>query len=169
MLNICGRCKRWLIPFPCLEIQADAHKAYDYTIKGNLVAVITNGTAVLGLGNIGALAGKPVMEGKVRVNVTGYRYRCDDAGHIPFHLSVIDIDLPGIATMRIPLEERTEGDNYLSGNKSVSGVRLNHYKLSDDGRHLEIDLSITLYRETSGDIRPFAKFVISILRQNDFL
>lgn len=49
---------------PCLEIQADAHKAYDYTSKGNLVAVITNGTAVLGLGNIGALAGKPVMEGK---------------------------------------------------------------------------------------------------------
>lgn len=34
MLNICGRCKRWLIPFPCLEIQADAHKAYDYTSKG---------------------------------------------------------------------------------------------------------------------------------------
>mgnify|MGYP001081485648 FL=1 len=49
---------------PCLEIQTDAHKAYDYTGKGNLVAVITNGTAVLGLGNIGALAGKPVMEGK---------------------------------------------------------------------------------------------------------
>ena len=49
---------------PCLEIKADAHKAYDYTGKGNLVAVITNGTAVLGLGNIGALAGKPVMEGK---------------------------------------------------------------------------------------------------------
>ncbi len=49
---------------PCLAIQADAQKAYDYTDKGNLVAVITNGTAVLGLGNIGALAGKPVMEGK---------------------------------------------------------------------------------------------------------
>ncbi len=49
---------------PCLEIQADAHKAYDYTGKGNLVAVITDGTAVLGLGHIGALAGKPVMEGK---------------------------------------------------------------------------------------------------------
>lgn len=49
---------------PCLEIQADADKAYAYTGKGNLVAVITNGTAVLGLGNIGAIAGKPVMEGK---------------------------------------------------------------------------------------------------------
>lgn len=49
---------------PCLEIQADPAKAYRYTARGNLVAVISNGSAVLGLGNIGALAGKPVMEGK---------------------------------------------------------------------------------------------------------
>ena len=49
---------------PCLEIKNDADLAYTYTAKGNLVAVVTNGTAVLGLGNIGALAGKPVMEGK---------------------------------------------------------------------------------------------------------
>lgn len=49
---------------PCLEIEANPDEAYNYTAKGNLVAVISNGTAVLGLGNIGALAGKPVMEGK---------------------------------------------------------------------------------------------------------
>ncbi len=49
---------------PCLEIEKDASTAYDYTIRGNLVAVISNGTAVLGLGDIGALASKPVMEGK---------------------------------------------------------------------------------------------------------
>jgi len=49
---------------PCEEIAADADKAYDYTARGNLVAVISNGTAVLGLGAIGALASKPVMEGK---------------------------------------------------------------------------------------------------------
>ncbi|HAY32555.1 MAG TPA: NADP-dependent malic enzyme [Bacteroidetes bacterium] len=49
---------------PCLEIEKDPSLAYEYTAKGNLVAVISNGTAVLGLGNIGALAGKPVMEGK---------------------------------------------------------------------------------------------------------
>lgn len=49
---------------PCLEIKANPENAYKYTAKGNLVAVVTNGTAVLGLGNIGALAGKPVMEGK---------------------------------------------------------------------------------------------------------
>jgi len=49
---------------PCLAIQADPAKAYDYTVKGNLVAIVSNGTAVLGLGNLGALASKPVMEGK---------------------------------------------------------------------------------------------------------
>lgn len=49
---------------PCLEIEKNSDLAYEYTAKGNLVAVISNGTAVLGLGNIGAIAGKPVMEGK---------------------------------------------------------------------------------------------------------
>ncbi len=52
------------VAYPCLEIEKDPEKAYNYTAKGNLVAVISNGTAVLGLGDIGALAGKPVMEGK---------------------------------------------------------------------------------------------------------
>src|SRR5689334_23601619 len=49
---------------PCFEIERDPDLAYTYTAKGNLIAVVTNGTAVLGLGNIGAMAGKPVMEGK---------------------------------------------------------------------------------------------------------
>ncbi|HEX5437746.1 MAG TPA: NADP-dependent malic enzyme [Gemmatimonadaceae bacterium] len=52
---------------PCREIACDPEDAYRYTAKGNLVAVVTNGTAVLGLGNIGALAGKPVMEGKANL------------------------------------------------------------------------------------------------------
>ena len=52
------------VAYPCLEIQADPTKAAEYTSRGNLVGVITNGTAVLGLGDIGPLAGKPVMEGK---------------------------------------------------------------------------------------------------------
>ena len=52
------------VAFPCLEIQKDPSLAYDYTSKANTVAIISNGTAVLGLGDIGALAGKPVMEGK---------------------------------------------------------------------------------------------------------
>ena len=52
------------VAYPCLEIQQNPDEVYKYTDKGNLVAVITNGTAVLGLGNIGAMSGKPVMEGK---------------------------------------------------------------------------------------------------------
>src|ERR1700739_2185786 len=52
------------VAIPCLEIEKNPGDAYKYTAKGNLVAVVTNGTAVLGLGNIGAIAGKPVMEGK---------------------------------------------------------------------------------------------------------
>jgi malate dehydrogenase (oxaloacetate-decarboxylating)(NADP+) len=52
------------VAVPCLAIQVNPDEAYSYTAKGNLVAVVSNGTAVLGLGDIGALAGKPVMEGK---------------------------------------------------------------------------------------------------------
>ena len=52
------------VAVPCIEIERDPDLAYEYTNKGNLVGVISNGTAVLGLGNIGPLAGKPVMEGK---------------------------------------------------------------------------------------------------------
>ena len=52
------------VAYPCLEIKDRAEDSYEYTNKGNLMAVISNGTAVLGLGDIGALAGKPVMEGK---------------------------------------------------------------------------------------------------------
>ena len=52
------------VAFPCLEIQSNPDDVYKYTDKGNLVAVISNGTAVLGLGDIGAMSGKPVMEGK---------------------------------------------------------------------------------------------------------
>ena len=52
------------VAVPVLAIAADPATAYDYTTKGNLVAVISNGTAILGLGNLGALASKPVMEGR---------------------------------------------------------------------------------------------------------
>src|SRR5690606_11311132 len=52
------------VAFACEEIAADPTTAFDYTARGNLVAVVSNGTAVLGLGDIGPLAGKPVMEGK---------------------------------------------------------------------------------------------------------
>ena len=54
---------------PCLEIAEDPERAWDYTARGNLVAVITNGSAVLGLGNIGPVASKPVMEGARKTTV----------------------------------------------------------------------------------------------------
>ena len=55
------------VAVPVRAIAADPATAYDYTAKGNLVAVISNGTAILGLGNLGALASKPVMEGRILI------------------------------------------------------------------------------------------------------
>ncbi|HAE02076.1 MAG TPA: NADP-dependent malic enzyme, partial [Rhodospirillaceae bacterium] len=75
------------VAVPCLRIEADPSLAYDYTAKGNLVAVISNGTAVLGLGNIGALASKPVMEGKA---VLFKRFA--DVDSIDLEVSTEDVD-----------------------------------------------------------------------------
>ena len=72
---------------PCLAIEADENKSYDYTAKGNIVAVISNGTAVLGLGNIGAAASKPVMEGKAVL----FKKFADIDG-VDIELSTEDID-----------------------------------------------------------------------------
>ena len=57
------------VAYPCKEIEEHPNDVYKYTSKGNLVAVISNGTAVLGLGDIGPLASKPVMEGKTLVEI----------------------------------------------------------------------------------------------------
>ncbi|HLT79239.1 MAG TPA: NADP-dependent malic enzyme, partial [Ferrovibrio sp.] len=75
------------VAYPCLEIQKNPDTAYDYTSRGNLVAVISNGTAVLGLGNLGALAGKPVMEGKA---VLFKRFA--DVDSIDLEVSTEDVD-----------------------------------------------------------------------------
>ena len=72
---------------PCLRIFADPATAYDYTTRGNMVAVISNGTAVLGLGNLGALASKPVMEGKVALFK-----RFADVDGIDLEISTEDVD-----------------------------------------------------------------------------
>ncbi|MBL6941185.1 MAG: NADP-dependent malic enzyme, partial [Rhodospirillales bacterium] len=72
---------------PCLEIKRDPSLAYDYTAKGNIVAIISNGTAVLGLGNLGALASKPVMEGKA---VLFKRFA--DVDGIDLEVSTEDVD-----------------------------------------------------------------------------
>ncbi len=75
------------VAVPCLRIAADPSAAYDYTARGNMVAVISNGTAVLGLGNIGALASKPVMEGKA---VLFKRFA--DVDSIDLELDTEDVD-----------------------------------------------------------------------------
>ncbi len=72
---------------PCLHIARDPALAYDYTTKGNMVAVVSNGTAVLGLGNLGALASKPVMEGKVALFK-----RFADIDGIDLEISTEDVD-----------------------------------------------------------------------------
>ncbi len=72
---------------PCLHIARDPALAYDYTTRGNMVAVISNGTAVLGLGNLGALASKPVMEGKVALFK-----RFADVDGIDLEISTEDVD-----------------------------------------------------------------------------
>src|SRR5579875_2709712 len=72
---------------PCLHIHRDPALAYDYTTRGNMVAVISNGTAVLGLGNLGALASKPVMEGKVALFK-----RFADVDGIDLEISTEDVD-----------------------------------------------------------------------------
>ncbi len=75
------------VAVPCLRIAEDPSSAYDYTARGNMVAVISNGTAVLGLGNIGALASKPVMEGKA---VLFKRFA--DVDSIDLELDTEDVD-----------------------------------------------------------------------------
>src|SRR6202047_377636 len=75
------------VAVPCLRIAVDPGLAYDYTAKGNLVAVISNGTAVLGLGDLGAQASKPVMEGKA---VLFKRFA--DIDSIDLEVSTRDVD-----------------------------------------------------------------------------
>src|ERR1022692_1733673 len=72
---------------PCLHIARDESLAYDYTAKGNMIAVISNGTAVLGLGNLGAIASKPVMEGKIALFK-----RFADIDGIDLELGTEDVD-----------------------------------------------------------------------------
>ncbi len=77
------------VAIPCLEIEKNLQDAYEYTAKGNLVAVISNGTAVLGLGDIGALAGKPVMEGKgllfkIFADIDVFDIEVDEKDHTKF-------------------------------------------------------------------------------------
>ena len=87
----------------------------------------------------------------IRVRVDSWRCRCITLDHIGSHVSLVELDIPD-CPQSIPLS-RTTGDDYISGNKGVAGAHLNRYSITEDGKHLDFDLSITLYRETKGDIR----------------
>jgi malate dehydrogenase (oxaloacetate-decarboxylating)(NADP+) len=91
------------VAYPCLAIQADPNLAADYTSRGNLVGVITNGTAVLGLGNIGPLAAKPVMEGKgclfkkfAGIDVFDIELAENDPDKLIEHIAALEPTLGGI-------------------------------------------------------------------------
>src|SRR5437764_13490444 len=91
------------VAYPCLDIQADPAKAFEYTSRGNLVGVITNGTAVLGLGDIGPLAGKPVMEGKAclfkqfaGIDVFDIEIDAHDVDHVVSVVSALEPTFGGI-------------------------------------------------------------------------
>ena len=89
---------------------------------------------------------------KTRVKIASWRCREEEHGHIGYYVTEVELDLPDVVSIKFPLE-RTDGDDYISGNKGVSGAHLNGYRISDDGKSLEFDLSITLYRDEDADIR----------------
>jgi malate dehydrogenase (oxaloacetate-decarboxylating)(NADP+) len=142
---------------PCLEIHADEDKSWEYTARGNLVAVISNGTAVLGLGNIGAAAGKPVMEGKaclfkkfadidvfdLEVNEKDVDKFCDIVAALEptfGGINLEDISAPACfeieerlrARMRIPVfHDDQHGTAIISGAGLINAAQLAGKKLED--------------------------------------
>ena len=142
---------------PCLEIAADPERGWDYTARGNLVAVVTNGTAVLGLGNIGALAGKPVMEGKgclfkkfADIDVFDLEIAATDPKTVIEAVAVLEPTFGGInledikspecfeieaglrARMNIPVfHDDQHGTAIISGAALINGAELTGKKLAD--------------------------------------
>ena len=142
---------------PCLDIEKNPDDAYKYTAKGNLVAVISNGTAVLGLGNIGALAGKPVMEGKgnlfktfADIDVFDLEIASEDPEEIIRFCQLVEPTLGGInledikapecfyieeklkATMNIPVfHDDQHGTAIISGAALINAVEIVDKKLAE--------------------------------------
>lgn len=142
---------------PCLEIEKNPEDAYQYTAKGNLVAVVSNGTAVLGLGNIGALAGKPVMEGKgvlfkrfADVDVFDIELNTEDPDEIIKAVKLLEPTFGGInledikapecfyieeelkKTMNIPVfHDDQHGTAIISGAALINACEIVNKKISD--------------------------------------
>ena len=145
------------VAVPCLEIEKNPLDAYKYTAKGNLVAVVSNGTAVLGLGDIGALAGKPVMEGKgvlfkrfADIDVFDIELNTHDADEIIKTCQLLEPTFGGInledikapecfyieetlkKTMKIPVfHDDQHGTAIISGAAMVNAVELVGKKMED--------------------------------------
>lgn len=131
---------------PCLEIEKDPQTAYDYTAKGNLVAVISNGTAVLGLGDIGALSGKPVMEGKgllfkiyAGIDVFDIEVNEKDPEKFIQAVKAIAPTFGGINLEDIKAPECFEIENRLKAELDIPGFRFPH-TVTTPG-HNNIDLA----------------------------
>ena len=142
---------------PCLDIEKNPEDSYKYTARGNLVAVISNGTAVLGLGNIGALAGKPVMEGKgnlfkqfADIDVFDLEVATEDPEEIIRFCQLVEPTIGGInledikapecfyieeklkATMKIPVfHDDQHGTAIISGAALINAVEIAGKKLAE--------------------------------------
>jgi malate dehydrogenase (oxaloacetate-decarboxylating)(NADP+) len=145
------------VAVPCLEIEKNPEDAYKYTNKGNLVAVLSNGTAVLGLGDIGAMAGKPVMEGKgvlfkrfAHVDVFDIEVNTHDAGEVIKVAQLLEPTFGGInledikapecfyieetlkKTMKIPVfHDDQHGTAIISGAALLNALELAGKKIQD--------------------------------------
>jgi malate dehydrogenase (oxaloacetate-decarboxylating)(NADP+) len=145
------------VAVPCLEIHRDPSLVYRYTGKGNLVAVVTNGTAVLGLGNIGPAAGKPVMEGKgvlfkrfADIDVFDIELATDDPNEIIRACQMLEPTFGGInledikapecflveeecrRTMKIPVfHDDQHGTAIISGAALLNALELTHKRIAD--------------------------------------
>ena len=145
------------VAVPCLEIQKNPDDAYEYTARGNLVAVISNGTAVLGLGNIGPLAGKPVMEGKgvlfkrfADIDVFDIEIASEDAAEVIRTCQLLEPTFGGInledikapecfiieeelkRTMKIPVfHDDQHGTAIISGAALINAVELTNRRIED--------------------------------------
>src|SRR5947199_1316071 len=142
---------------PCLEIAKDPDKVYDYTARGNLVAVISNGTAVLGLGDIGPEAGKPVMEGKgclfkkfADIDVFDIELNCKDPDAVVATVAALEPTFGGInledikapecfyieeqlkKTMKIPVfHDDQHGTAIISGAALINALELAGKRIAD--------------------------------------
>ena len=152
---------------PCLEIQKRPDDAFKYTSRANLVAVVTNGTAVLGLGNIGALAGKPVMEGKgvlfkrfAGIDVFDIELGTEDAEQIIRTVKLLEPTFGGINLEDIRAPECFEIEERL-----IEEMDIPVFHDDQHGTAIISGAALLNALELTGKKSPDVKVVFSILRR----